>query len=80
MMQHIEVGEVTISELFLALSVQLIDMLTDEEDDNSVAQILSQHFLVDLVVEQLALLLRAHLVRELTSADTIADRDQTGSV
>ena len=79
MVQHIKVGKVTISELFLALSVQLIDMHTDKEDDNSVTQILSQYFLVDLVVEQLALLFRANLVRELTPTNSVANGDHIRS-
>ena len=77
MMEQIEVLKVSIRELQLALHIHIIDLHASQEDNDSIAQVLSKKLTVDLVVEQLALLFRADLIRELSPADTISDGDHS---
>lgn len=78
-MQQVQVLEITLLELDHTTLVKLSYCLACQEDSQAIAQVLTEHLHVDLVVEKFALLLRTFLVRKLPSAHCISDRDISGT-
>ena len=57
--------------------MKFINCLASQEDGETVAEVFAQVLHVHLIVKQLALLLRALLIRELSSANSISNGDHS---
>lgn len=79
MVQQVQVLEISFSEFVDSLSVQIVNRLANKEDGHRVANVFGEQLLMDLVINELALLLGTLLVSKLSPASSIANSRETRS-
>ena len=77
-MHQVKILEFTFFELFKGNRVHVLDMTSGQENGHAIGNVLAEHFLLKLVVEEFSFHFGAFLVGELAATERVSDCDDCG--